>query len=49
MALVIFDTFKGHTSSEMRSLLSESNILSVVVPSKCTNALQPLDLSVKNH
>ena len=46
MAVVIFDAFKGHTGSEMESLLLENNIISVTVPSNCTDALQPLDLSV---
>ena len=46
MALVIFDTFKGHKGEEMDSLLLENNILSVIVPSNCTDLLQPLDLSV---
>ena len=46
MALVIFDTFKGHKGDEMESLLLENNILSVIVPSNCTDLLQPLDLSV---
>jgi len=36
MALVIFDTFKGHKGDEIKSLLQESNILSVIVPSNCT-------------
>lgn len=30
----------------MDSLLMENNILSVIVPSNCTDLLQPLDLSV---
>ena len=46
MALVIFDTFKGHKEDEMESLLLENNVLSVIVPSNCTDLLQPLDLSV---
>ena len=46
MALVIFDTFKGHKGDEIKSLLQESNILSVIVPSNCTDLLRPLDLSV---
>ena len=48
MPLVIFDTFKGHKGDEMESLLLENNILSVIVPSNCTDLLQPLDLSVNN-
>jgi len=45
MAVVIFDTFKCHTGSEMEFLLLEDNI-SVIVPSNFTDILQPLDLSV---
>ena len=39
MAVVIFDTFKGHTGSEMESLLLENNIISVLVPNSCTNVI----------
>ena len=46
MALVIFDAFKGHKGEEINALLMENNILSVIVPSNCTDLLQPLDLSV---
>ena len=46
MALVIFDTFKGHKGDEMESLSLENNMLSVIVPSNCTDLLQPLDRSV---
>ena len=46
MVVVIFDTFKGHTGSEIESLLLENNIISVLVPSNCTDVLQPLDLAV---
>ena len=45
MAVVLFDTFKGHTGSEMESLLLENNI-SVIVSSNCTDVFQPLNLSV---
>ena len=46
MALVIFDTFKGQTVEDVQSLLAKNNLLSVIVPSNCTDLLQPLDLSV---
>ena len=44
MAVVIFDTFKGHTGSEMESSLLENDIISVHAPSNCTDLLQPLEL-----
>ena len=37
MAVVIFDTFKGHTGGEMESLLLENKI-SIIVPSNCTGS-----------
>ena len=46
MTLVIFNTFKGHKEDGMVSLLLENNVLSLIVPSNCTDLLQPLDLSV---
>ena len=46
MALVIYDTFKGHTGEEMKSILVQNNVISVIVPANCTDLLQPLDLSV---
>ena len=46
MAVMIFDTFKGHTGSEMESFLLENNIISVIIPNNCTDVLQPLDLSL---
>lgn len=48
MALVIFDTFKGHKGDEMESLLLENNIFSVIVPCNCTDLLQPLDLIISD-
>ena len=57
MAVVIFNTFKGHTGSKFESLLLENNVVSVIVPNNCTDVyihvLQPLELSfnlsLKDH
>ena len=46
MAVVLFDIFKGHSGGEIESLLLENNIISVIVPSNCTDVLQSMDLSV---
>ena len=46
MALVIFDVFRGHTGEAVKVLLNSNNIISVMVPSNCTDLLQPMDLSV---
>ena len=46
MTLVIFNTIKVHKEDGMESFLLENNVLSVIVPSNCTDLLQPLDLSV---
>ena len=45
-ALVIFDRFKGQCSSNILSLLDSHHINLVIVPSNCTDRLQPLDVSV---
>ena len=53
MAVMIFDTFKGHTGTEMEPLLVGNNFISVIIPNNCTDVLQPLDLymnkSLKDH
>uniref|UniRef100_A0A1X7SY85 DDE-1 domain-containing protein n=1 Tax=Amphimedon queenslandica TaxID=400682 RepID=A0A1X7SY85_AMPQE len=45
-ALVIFDKFKGQCTSNILSLLQSNHIHLVIVPSNCTDRLQPLDVSV---
>ena len=45
-ALAIFDRFKGQNTIEIRSLLKRYNIISVTVPTTCTDRLQPLDVSL---
>ena len=45
-ALIIFDVFKGQCTDDVLKLLEENNIQCVIVPSNCTDRLQPLDLTV---
>ena len=45
-ALVIFNVFRGQTVNEVYELFEENRIFVVLVPSNCTDKLQPLDLSV---
>ena len=45
-ALIIFDRLKGQCTPCILYLLSSNNIHIAVVPGKCTNQLQPLDVSV---
>ena len=45
-ALVLFDRFKGQCTTSILTLLKENNIYFVVVPGRCTDRLQPLDVSV---
>ena len=46
-AMVIFDPFKGQTTTSFSDTLEENNILVVEIPPNCTDLLQPLDLAVK--
>ena len=45
-ALAIFNVFKGQCTERVFRMLEDNNILYVIVPSNCTDILQPLDLSV---
>ena len=45
-ALAIFDVFQGQTLDEVHQLLEKSHISVILVPSNCTDKLQPLDLAV---
>ena len=45
-ALAIFYIFKGQCTERVFRMLEDNNILYVIVPSNCTDILQPLDLSV---
>ena len=42
---MIFDVFRGHLVPEIDEILEENKLLKVLVPSNCTDRLQPLDLS----
>ena len=44
--LVLFDSFKGHTTPDFMKGLEDNNILVVEVPPNFTDRLQPLDLAV---
>ena len=46
-ALVILDQFSGHSGETVLEVLKDNKILSVKVPGKCTDRLQPLHLSVE--
>jgi hypothetical protein len=45
-AIVLFDVFKGQLTSDIVSLLEDSNIYLVKIPANCTDRLQPMDFSV---
>ena len=45
-AMVVFDTFRGQCTEQILSKLEENSVHVVIIPAKCTDHLQPLDLSV---
>ena len=45
-ALLIFDVFKGLTTSAVNDLLKKNDIIAMHVPNNHTNLFQPLDISV---
>ena len=45
-ALVIFEKFTGQGTKKALKLLKNNNIHVVLVPTNCTDRLQPLDISV---
>ena len=45
-ALLIFDVFRGHLTSDVKSKLENNLISYVTVPNNMTNIFQPLDVSV---
>ena len=45
-AAVLFDVFKGQTTTAVHDLLEENNIVYEHIPSGCTDKLHPLDVSV---
>ena len=45
-AVLIFDNFKGQCTSELLTLLDDSDVNVILIPPNCTDRLQPLDLSV---
>ena len=45
-ALLIFDVFKGQTTSAVNDLLKKNDIIAIHVPNNHTNLFPPLDISV---
>ena len=45
-ALLIFDVFKGQTTSAVNDLLKKNDIIAIHVPNNHINLFQPLDISV---
>lgn len=45
-AMLIMDNFRGQKTDSIMECLEEHNIIVVMVPLRCTDRLQPLDISV---
>ena len=45
-AVMIFDNFKGQCTEELLKFLDLHNINVVLIPSNCTDGLQPLDFTI---
>ena len=45
-AVVLFDVFKGQCQENLFELLEENHIFYILIPTNCTDQLQPMDLSV---
>ena len=45
-SLLIFDNFKAQITSSILTLLDSHYVNVVLIPAKCTDRLQPMDLSV---
>ena len=43
---MICNAVKGHKSDEITTMLSQNNLVSVLIPNNCTDKLQPIDISV---
>ena len=45
-ALALFDCFSGQTTPDILAMLNKNNIRVVQIPSRCTDKLQPIDISL---
>ena len=43
-ALLLWDTFSGHMTEEVKEELQKNNISVIAVPGGCTSKIQPLDV-----
>ena len=52
-ALLVWDTFSGHMTTDVAEMLRKNNITVTVIPGGCTSKIQPLDVCLnkrfKNH